>query len=119
MENDENLSWAPVFLFYSCLHLIQAYITEYPGSDYSPTDHDSRNTYVSNNFPKDIAEAYVTLYRLSKAARYKLRTFSRSEIREIHDKDFSIIRKYFRDTHNIYWDWLATNPIQKEKDAID
>lgn len=96
----EDISWATVFLFYSALHLVQAFARHYTPDDISK-DHEDRAGYIAFMMPTEVAENYARLERVSKQARYSLATFTAVEVKSLHD-DFARIRKYMRE-QNIAW----------------
>lgn len=101
IQEPEDVSWSAVMLFYSALHLIQAYARHYTPGDI-PGDHEDRADYASVNFPPDIAQNYIKLDRVSRQARYHLTKFTAPEVKSLHDSAYAKIRRYLRE-QGISW----------------
>lgn len=101
LTNPDDVSWGLVFLFYSALHLIQAYAKYYTPDDI-PKDHKDRQYYVAYYFDADIAAHYEKLYTVSRQVRYSLSQYELAQVREVHDNVYAKVRRYFRD-QNIAW----------------
>jgi hypothetical protein len=105
----ENVPWATVFLFYSALHLIQAY-ARYRTRHWIPRDHEERANYVAEYMPLDIAFHYTKLYRASKLARYSMIKYTVAEVRSLHDDQFAKIRRHLRE-QGVAWQSQSTEKV--------
>lgn len=101
LRNPDDVPWGMVFLFYSALHLVQAYARHYTPDDI-PRDHEDRNSYVAHYFEEDIARHYEALYHLSRQVRYGPVRFDIKRVREAHDDRYAKVRRRFRD-EGIAW----------------
>jgi serine acetyltransferase len=64
--------WALVFLFYSALHLVQAYAVQHRARPL-PYDHESRKEFLANRAElQELAETYAVFFHQSRMARYRL-----------------------------------------------
>jgi hypothetical protein len=101
---DENLrrfqisrrEWAPVYLFYSAVHLVQAHALHTRrygavGSGGPPKVHSARNAYVSKVLP-EIALEYLRLKAQSEDARYDLWVPPDSELPKL-EQDYQKVRE--------------------------
>lgn len=116
LQNEDNVSWATVFLFYSAIHLIQSYARRDTPTDI-PSNHESRRNYVAYYLPENIAANYMELDDVSKLVRYNLRRKSPRDVRTLHDDHFSKIRKHFREELSTSWtspNTLTISPIEVE-----
>jgi hypothetical protein len=90
--------WALTLLFYSALHLIQAYAEQeatHPGAAPAPADHPARRAYVADRL-RSISRAYRALQEASEDARYDLARYSAQEVREFHDDEYTRVREGLR-----------------------
>jgi hypothetical protein len=110
----ENVPWATALLFYSALHLIQAY-ARYRTRHWIPRDHEDRADYVAENMPLGIAFHYTKLYRASRLARYSMVKYTRAEVRTLHDDQFAKIRRHLRE-QGVAWQSPNTERVVKESD---
>jgi hypothetical protein len=89
----DDIAWASVFLFYSAIHLVNAYKIDKDPNYGDIDDHKKCNAYVSTHL-RQISNEYKTLYASSRLARYKLRQFNISESRKFHDEHYNRIRRF-------------------------
>lgn len=85
--------WAVTGLFYSALHLIEAFLAK---KDIHPEDHKTRLSLVGKiRELKPIYSCYRALYDSSVNARYRMYKFSPDEANSVYDKYFLPIKKLF------------------------
>jgi hypothetical protein len=69
-QKGEHLDWAVVVLFYTALHLVQAYLVENAKTKFDiPEDHRARDPCIWRKL-RPIYNQYNTLLSRSKTARY-------------------------------------------------
>ncbi len=103
LQDDRDLDWALVVLFYSAMHLVQAHAERFARrlNEVIPADHQERNGYASRQL-NELFEDYMLLQSASKDARYKRVKRTRDKVIELHDSLFETIRS--RLAHrNIRW----------------
>ena len=126
LDDKENLNWAIVLLFYSAVHLVNAYAaTKDPYTRF--TSHQDRDKYININI-KSIYEIYRRLEVASRSARYDLARYDRNRTVRFHDETFNRIRIELK-TLGFEWEVPIISPetevpkadvdrsIQAEKDA--
>ena len=90
LDQQEYLNWAIVFLFYSAVHLINAYaIAKHPNKQFH--SHQERDEYVKDNL-RVIYNRYDILEGASRNARYELVRYGRNRALQIHNNAFNGIR---------------------------
>ena len=67
LGSNKFVDWESVTLFYSALHLVDAYLVGTYGIQ--PSNHRLRNNYV-NMYLRSIRLEYLFIYNLSKKSRY-------------------------------------------------
>jgi hypothetical protein len=97
MELPSDVSWGSVFLFYSVIHLIQAYAYAKTPLDI-PRDHDTRRFYVGTTakFPNAIVRAYKRLDDNSMDVRYDLVVRNEDYVNSLHSNEFGDICFHLR-----------------------
>jgi hypothetical protein len=85
VEDDRDIDWAIVVLFYSALHLVQAHAERHARrlNEQIPYTHPERDGYVARQL-SEIQEDYDLLQSASKDARYKLKKRSKREAETIY-----------------------------------
>lgn len=101
LNDPEEVSWAVVALFYSAVHLMQAYAHAKTPMN-MPDTHEKRAVYISNQM-RPIASHYRRLRTASEWARYDMRPSDAAQTRRIHDADFKQILIYMRE-QGLWWD---------------
>ncbi len=101
LNNSEEVSWAVVALFYSAVHLMQAYAHAKTPMN-MPDAHEKRAVYISNQM-KPIASHYRRLRTASEWARYDMRPSDAAQTRRLHDEAFKQILIYMRE-QGFWWD---------------
>lgn len=96
LKKPADISWGLVFLFYSALHLVQAYARLNTPNDV-PGDHEDRNNYVAYYMPEGIAVKYTKLYSISRQVRYGPCRFELNKVLSIQADIFAPIRKHLRE----------------------
>ena len=96
LKNPADISWRLVFLFYSALHLVQAYARINTPDDI-PGDHEDRNNYVAYYLPEGIAIKYSKLYIVSRQVRYGPCRFELNQILSMQAEVFAPLRKHLRE----------------------
>jgi hypothetical protein len=93
--NDKD--WAIVRLFYSALHLVQAYAVSYQAQNGGtvPRTHSTREVFIANHLSEIEAE-YSRLEEASRDVRYDLIVLTEAEIVEYHDDEFESMRSHLR-----------------------
>jgi hypothetical protein len=78
--------WAITVLFYSALHLVDAYLLEVHGT--KPSNHTDRNRSVqTEQILNIVSEEYASLYAMSRTARYRpLATFPPNAVQQAFDQ---------------------------------
>jgi hypothetical protein len=85
--------WAMVFLFYSALHLVQAYALQIRARP-APSDHESRRQFLaSRDELRDLAETYSIFFHQSRMARYRLWVPTEAELKLAEAFYFEPIRE--------------------------
>ncbi len=108
----EHRGWACVLLFYSALHLVEAYKCVYH-PDERIDGHEQRDAYIYDEL-FEIHAHYKAMYELSRNIRYKLRPVSVEDARRLHDDHFAQLRKFFRGIGFAWQSPNSTNPTQDE-----
>ena len=91
----EYTEWEVVALFYSLLHLVEAYrvFRERQNSE----NHSDRNRFIWESADlRELWPAYSYIYRLSMTARYEVVPFSAEEVRHIEINQYAAIKGYVR-----------------------
>ena len=112
LNNSEDVSWAIVALFYSAVHLMQAYAHAKTPAN-MPTTHIERGTYVWNQM-KPIAAHYERLKTASEWARYDMGKFNTGQTRRIHDEAFKLILNYMSQ-QGFWWETAPVPSADEEK----
>lgn len=64
--------WEIIGIFYAALHYMNLYLNKrYNVNSEEIDSHSKRNKYIQYNCSESIAQAYITLYHLSREARYQ------------------------------------------------
>ena len=94
LQNNLDIDWALIALFYCAVHLVQAHAAMYapriPG-ERVPVDHKTRNHYAANRLP-EIFDAYALLKNVSEDARYDGVKRTREEVVDLHNNFFEPIK---------------------------
>ena len=86
--------WAAVLLFYSALHLVDAFLAA-QSTPFHPGSHEIRDSCIARlRDLHPIARAYGTLQDRSKDARYRMRPFTQAEVRTLETVQFAAIRQH-------------------------
>lgn len=104
LEDDRDIDWALVILFYSALHLVQAHAERHAPKITGvaiPMDHHTRNDYVKRQL-SEIYDEYMLLQNASKDARYKRIKRTREKVIDLHDNFFEPIKSGVA-RRNIKW----------------
>ena len=89
LRDQQHWGWATVVLFYSALHLVEAYkCIHHPHLDFK--GHSERNDYVFDNI-RTINIGYRSLYSMSRSVRYDL-----FDCKEVH-------LKHVEGDYNLLW----------------
>ncbi|MGV3724241.1 MAG: hypothetical protein ACO1SX_25380 [Actinomycetota bacterium] len=91
--------WAVTALFYSSLHLVQAYAIR---KGERPADHEDRRRFVHARFDPRAAAAYRRLETFSRKHRYRCWKPAPQVLSEIYDQDFEVIRRELHN-RNVFW----------------
>ncbi len=105
LNGSEDVSWAVVALFYSAVHLMQAYACAKTPMNL-PRNHLEREIYAANQM-KPIARLYERIKTVSEWARYDMRWLDAAQTRRIHDEAFRQILIYMRE-QGLWWDVPVT-----------
>lgn len=95
IDNSLYFDWAIVTLFYSALHLVQAFAVDSFKKGRTrevPKDHVDRDRYINSHLV-EINHDYDQLKNACNDARYDLVRWTREEIEEFHDSNFMEIKK--------------------------
>jgi hypothetical protein len=97
LKTTNDKDWGVVRLFYSALHLVQAYAESESAKtgEKAPRSHEKRSEFIATHL-LPIAVEYERLEQASKGARYYLVKLEESAIVEIHDTDFNAIRQHLK-----------------------
>lgn len=113
LDRQEYLNWAIVFLFYSAVHLINAYAaTKHPDRKFE--SHYDRDEYIKDNL-KVVYARYRRLEEASRSARYDLVRYDRSRTLRFHDEAFAGIRTELK---TLGFEWEAPD-IRLANDSND
>ena len=106
LQDERDVDWALVVLFYCAMHLVQAHAVRHARKlrnvDGIPADHERRNAYVHRLLP-ELYEDYMLLQSASKDARYKRVKRSRNGVELLHDRLFETVRSRLA-KRNIQWE---------------
>lgn len=70
--NNQYPDWEIVVTFYAALHYMNLYLNKKFNTNIADiSSHQKRNDYITNNCNSRIANAYKTMYDLSREARYQ------------------------------------------------
>ena len=106
LKEPQNVQWAIVFLFYSALHLVQAYACD-KSPDLKLKDHEARDSYVAREL-RFVAKAYEKLKYASIDARYDLIVYDQVRALKFENDCFRPLRIHLREA-GFFWDVPPTN----------
>lgn len=87
--------WAVTGLFYSALHLVEAFLAK---KNIHPEDHKTRLSLVAKvKELKPLFSQYRALYDCSVNARYRMYNFSSEEVSNIYENYFLPVKKLLMD----------------------
>jgi hypothetical protein len=98
VDEGEELGWAVVVLFYTALHLVQAYAVR---RGERPTGHDERRGFIARKLPS-LVDPYRRLETESQRARYRLRKPDAARLEDCYRHDFLPIVEELR-SRGITW----------------
>jgi len=88
---DEYPDWAITGLFYSALHLVEAFLSK---KDHSVEDHKSRFWFIQNTKElKPLYPNYRALYDYSVNARYKMQKFNVETLNDTYKSFYLPLKK--------------------------
>jgi hypothetical protein len=88
---DSYPDWALTGMFYSALHLVDAYLAK---KNLSVPDHKTRTNYIHKiSDLRSFYDDYRILYDYSVNARYKMHTFSEENINDTYKKIYLPFKK--------------------------
>jgi hypothetical protein len=87
----EFTEWALTVLFYTAVHLVQAYAAQH--GPWVPANHGERAEYIRERLGP-VFHDYRDLQDRSEDVRYDLWTISEGELAEWHDRQFAHIAAY-------------------------
>jgi hypothetical protein len=90
-DGGEFLDWALTLLFYTALHLVQAYACQH--GPWEPADHGQRRDYIRERLRRIFFD-YRDLQDRSENMRYDLWMAAPDEVQEWHDQQFARIAAY-------------------------
>jgi hypothetical protein len=89
-SQDEYPDWAMTLLFYTALHLVQAYIRQY--GEWFPQTHDARREFINEDRRLEaLWYDYRELYDQSRNVRYNLRSITQAEVKNFEGHQFGRI----------------------------
>ncbi|MEJ5226830.1 hypothetical protein [Thermodesulfovibrio sp.] len=87
--------WAVTGLFYSALHLVEAFLAK---KGIHPEDHKTRLSFIERvKDLKPVFSNYRALYDCSVNARYRMYKFSSEEVQNIYENYFLPLKKLLKD----------------------
>lgn len=109
LDEPQNLHWAVVLLFYSAVHLVDAYIAgKHP--DVKIAKHEDRDSYIANQMSA-ITREYAKLKSASRGARYTFAEYDRARSVRLADECFRPIRIFMREA-GFWWEVPDANPTE-------
>lgn len=95
LDNSEFLDWAVTALFYSVLHYVDAFLAEQ--LNYHPLDHQHRTPSVAKlDQLNPIHREYMRLKDESEKARYKIKHFTPSSVRQLERDRFQTAKNHLQ-----------------------
>ena len=91
--DERATEWEVTMLFYSALHLVDAYLDQSQGIH--PVSHRNREWYVANVTQlRPIVRNYIDLYERSLDARYRLVSISADQVSRINGGVFQPVKSH-------------------------